>query len=692
MRAYHKRATRAAFGLSPSRGAPANRLRSPSRMMAGESLRPQISHKNELVTSPSGKTELAFQTDGNIVLRSGKKVLWSSGTNQSEMSRLTMQSDGNLVLYDNSSHPRWASDTNRFHGSHLEVVDSDARLIGPQGSIVWSAVQDAAHRISRRKQTPGFHLKSVPVIGSAVTWVGNAVKTSGRALGTISHAIADEEGKIGRALSKIPVVGGLLHGLFDAGMFGLTGPIIMTGQIAAGERVDRVVLAQLKAQLRDFKEVGPYAQMVFSFIPGVGTVIAAALGCGLALANGQPIGAALVAGVEGAVPGGPLAKAAFDIAANSISAAASHTKITWDWVAREGISAAATAVALPDEAKRALEAGFGCATALIQGKRVDKSLISNFENALPLSPQAKNAVGDILDLADRLATGQKVDKAVLAEATKLASVLPISPAAQKAITAGVQVGAASVSLAESASKKSGKGKAKTSNPNSAQALATGEVQMTAEQSMDVAIQHAVTDMYLDAGKKHLSKPAVDAMQVSLAMQHAQHLQSITGPELQGPVTSKLQAAGQRLIKRDPVVAAAYSSAIKTSGGQVGFQVGAGLMTFRANVHQVMSVRAGLSPDDQNGFDIAVSLHIGRVSTPTPDVSDVTAQAAAYATHGMQGGYPAQKMAQMQAIASHPVARVGAEHALQKIARSRESWWDRLLEFLGLRPQPFEQAA
>lgn len=58
----------------------------------------------------------------------------------------------------------------------------------------------------------------------------------------------------------------------------------------------------------------PYVQSVMSFVPGVGTGIAAALGAAQALADGRRIDEALVSGFKSAIPGGPLAQLAFDAA------------------------------------------------------------------------------------------------------------------------------------------------------------------------------------------------------------------------------------------------------------------------------------------------------------------------------------------------------------------------------------------
>jgi hypothetical protein len=81
----------------------------------------------ELKTA-NGKYRLAFQTDGNVVLYSNSKALWSSQTNGKPAAYLAMQGDGNLVIYDTSYRPLWASGTDRQGLSRL-VMQEDGNLV-----------------------------------------------------------------------------------------------------------------------------------------------------------------------------------------------------------------------------------------------------------------------------------------------------------------------------------------------------------------------------------------------------------------------------------------------------------------------------------------------------------------------------------------------------------------------------------
>lgn len=416
---------------------PQNRLANPTQIRAGETLRPQLDKKNKSVGG--GGTSLVFRTSGDLALQSAGKWLWHSNTMQKNVSRLTMQGDGNLVIYDNYGYPVWASDTPGNPGAYLTVTQGDAQVVSPDGKkSLWSAVGDAKGKKDRRKSHGDsliamLALNPIGIIAGRNTWVGNVIGTAGRPVASVSHAIQDESGKITKALDKIPVVGGLFVGLYDAVFFssGL-GPMVMTEQIIVeGYGVNTVVLAELKKELKDFKAVGPYAQMICSFIPGVGTYIAGAIGCGLALANGEPIGEAILDGVEGMLPGGPLAKMACDVAKAGIMAAVEHKKITWTSIAQEGISAASSAISLPDAAKDALEGALTCATHLMQGQTLDKALVAGVADALPVPPEAKAAMNQAIDIAHSIAQGQRVDRVLLAHVDQISTLLPIDKKYQK---------------------------------------------------------------------------------------------------------------------------------------------------------------------------------------------------------------------------------------------------------------------
>lgn len=185
---------------------------------------------------------------------------------------------------------------------------------------------------------------------------------------------------VSSTLGKIPVIGPLANSAVSI----LNAPANLVAAIASGERIDKAVLNNLKQALKDVKQIAPYAQMIISLVPGVGTGISAALGASLALASGQNITAALKAGVLSAIPGGPLVQAAAGLAADAL-----------------------------------------------QGKNIAASVLNN----LPISPAAKTALVAGLEAAKKIAKGQNVASAVLDGALK-----QLPPAYQKAIQIGTAIG------------------------------------------------------------------------------------------------------------------------------------------------------------------------------------------------------------------------------------------------------------
>jgi hypothetical protein len=396
-------------------------------------------------------------------------------------------------------------------------------------------------------------------------WVSNAVKTAGKPIEWTGKALQDAGGAVTHELGKIPVVGAPIGALFDAPFQVAFGPAIVMGRIAHGDRIDRAVMAQISKEVKDVKEIAPYAQMVISLVPGVGQGISAALGAGLALAEGQGITEALLAGVKGAVPGGPIAAGLVEAGAKSVEAAAHHTKLDWALVSQIAGDSAATMAGLPDV--------------------------------------AKNAIAGALDTASKVAHGVPVDIA----------------------------------------------------------LANGA---------------------LDAAGTSISADAKKALQMGVALGHGAFLQKQKAPQLQGPVTDKLAALGQNIASTDTMVATALGT---LRSGQHGFYVGVGMSRQQIGVNDLTTVRTSLSPDDQKGFDLAMSLHIGRVTNPMPAELGIRNEPVAsgyFATMGMQGNHPDQNAAVMTALASAQHTRMGATVALDHVAQ-RRNWWHRFLTWLGI---------
>jgi hypothetical protein len=71
---------------------------------------------------------LVLQGDGNLVLYSRFRALWSSRTVGEDISHLAMQSDGNFVLYNKGNRAVWHTRTNSNNNSRI-VVQTDGNLV-----------------------------------------------------------------------------------------------------------------------------------------------------------------------------------------------------------------------------------------------------------------------------------------------------------------------------------------------------------------------------------------------------------------------------------------------------------------------------------------------------------------------------------------------------------------------------------
>lgn len=197
----------------------------------------------------------------------------------------------------------------------------------------------------------------------AFGWLKKAVKSATGAVGSL-----------GTQLGKVPIVGKGLKGTFA---LTIGAPFAVANAVASGQRIDKVALGHLTSQIGAIRDVAPYAQMVVSVVPGVGQGVSGAIAASLALANGKNITEALKEGVKGTLPGGPLAKAAFDLG----EAAVQGKPIDKALVA---------ALPIPDAQKKLLVTGLETAKDLAHGKRLDAALMNTALAALP--PDARKAV------------------------------------------------------------------------------------------------------------------------------------------------------------------------------------------------------------------------------------------------------------------------------------------------------------
>ncbi len=171
---------------------------------------------------------------------------------------------------------------------------------------------------------------------------------------------------IKNALKKIPVVGSPLASVYGVAI----APAALAESIASGQRIDKALIGNFKGQIADIKELAPYVQTVVSFVPGVGQGVAGAMGAAVAIANGQPLSDAVLSGIKGAIPGGPIAQSAF----SAVSAVASGKSIS---------AAALSALPLPEAQKKALLEATRIAGEIAKGKNVGDVAFSAALKQLP---------------------------------------------------------------------------------------------------------------------------------------------------------------------------------------------------------------------------------------------------------------------------------------------------------------------
>ena len=215
-------------------------------------------------------------------------------------------------------------------------------------------------------------------IDDAVDFVGNGVKSAGRAIYSGVKAVSRATGKIGKALKKIPIVGPGLSAVYDTA---IASQIDFATAVLSGKRIDRAAYNLLERHIDNTKDLAPYVQAVVANVPGVGTGIAGAIGASVALADGKPINEALLEGIKGALPGGPLAKAGFEIAEGVM------TGQSLDDMALD-------AMPLPDNAKKGFRYGLRLTKALASGKKPEAALVETAFKAL--DDESKKRVGKAL--------------------------------------------------------------------------------------------------------------------------------------------------------------------------------------------------------------------------------------------------------------------------------------------------------
>ncbi len=530
-----------------------------------------------------------------------------------------------------------------FHGD--EYVVTPTGIVIPDACVIAFGFGAEPHMVAF-----GFSLT-----GAIGHFVSNAVKTAGREVGHVTHSIQSAAGKIGKAVGKIPVVGGPIHAVFDATYHASFSMVNATVAIGQGRRIDRALMDQVHIAVKDFKQAGPYAQMVIGMVPGVGQGVSAAMGAGLALANGQSIAEALKAGALGAVPGGVLVQSCVRASVETIQHVAKGEKLSLANLAETAGGAAAGALGLPVAAKNALMAGIATTGSIVKGQPLDKALTDGAIHGLPIPDTTKRAMTEATSLTLDLAHGKRVDRALMNRIDGVVGMLPANAPLRQNLLSGVQ-----------AVRQHGQSK-------------------DAEHVMMAAIQSGVGDQLISFGAVHLSPKARNGLKSGIALGTGIVHQEHTAIQLTHVAHGKLTESGIQTAKASPV----YSEARKiasSKGGSKGFDLATGVLSHQAGIFHLSTARNLLAnPHDKMGFDMAMATRIGTVAHPKPaNIASPAAHAGHAMTLGMQTYVPERKVAMMQTIQSHPSAAAGATEAVKQVAAKRAGIIERILIALHLR--------
>jgi hypothetical protein len=530
-----------------------------------------------------------------------------------------------------------------FHGD--EYVVTPTGLVIPDQCVI-------AFGFGAEPYAVAFGFSLTGAIGH---FVSNAVKTAGREVGHVTHSIQDAAGKVGKAVGKIPVVGGPIHTVFDAGFHASFAMVNATVAIAKGRRIDRAFMDQVHIAVKDFKQAGPYAQMVIGLVPGVGQGVSAAMAAGLALANGQPIADVLKAGAMGAIPGGALVQSCVRASVETIQHVAKGEKLNFANLAETAGGAAAGALGIPAAAKNALMAGIATTGNIVKGQPLDKALTDGAIHALPIPDTSKRAMTEATTLTLDLAHGKRVDRALMNRIDGVVGMLPASAPLRQNLLSGVK-----------AVQNIGQGK-------------------DAEHVMMTALQSGVGDQLMSLGAIHLPPKARNGLKTGIALGTGIVHQEHTAVQLTHAVPNKLAESGIQTAKASPVYGEARKIA-SSKGGSKGFDLATGVLAHQAGIFHLSTTRNLLpSPHDKMGFDMAMAIRIGTVAHPKPhNIATPAAHAGHAMTLGMQTYVPERKAAIMQTLQGHPSAAAGATEAVKQVAARRESIIERILHALHIR--------
>lgn len=311
-------------------------------------------------------------------------------------------------------------------------------------------------------------------------------------------------------------------------------------------------------------------------------------------------------------------------------------------VAREVAPYAQTVLSLAPGVGSGLSGAIGAGLAIADGRPITEALKQGLKDAAPGGPAGRAMIA----VATGVMSGDGIDKIALAA-------IPIPDAQKAALAKALEV---------------------------TKAVASG-------QRVDKIALDQAKGVIEEVAKK-VGPDVAKSLKVGIAVGHAEQLQKIMKTQAAStPVLKTLVAEAKKTIPVDPVLANGIKLVPK---GTAGFMVGAALMKKRVTPTEFLTIRNRLKGDNRKAFDIATSMHVGRVTNKEPPKlkDNPAARAAFYATMGMQGAKMTQKVGMLKVMAQHPTARQGVKLAVQSARKNNMTTWQRIKYYVGIHGDDF----
>lgn len=310
-------------------------------------------------------------------------------------------------------------------------------------------------------------------------------------------------------------------------------------------------------------------------------------------------------------------------------------------VAKEVAPYAQTVLSLAPGVGSGLSGAIGAGLAIAEGRPITEALKQGLKDAAPGGPAGRA----IMAVATGIMSGDRIDTIALAA-------IPIPDAQKQALAKALEV---------------------------TKAVASGQrVDKIALDQAKGVIENVAKQVGPDVAK---------SLKVGISIGHAEQLQKIMKTQAaSAPVLKTLVADAKKTIPLDPVLAQGIKIVPK---GTAGFMVGAALMKKRITPTEFLTIRNRLKGDNRKAFDIATSMHVGRVTNKEPPKlkDNPAARAGYYATMGMQGAKMSQKVGMLKVIAKSP-ARHGVKLAVQSARKNNLSLWGRIKYYVGIHGDDF----